>query len=180
MITKTPEHKFDKAEVYAGIAKAIGSKNIILDNVDSKKTLIEEFRRAFTSEKYDAPIKWYNSATVDDVLNPDKNTSEIFIDTFVKYSKTLPESQKTITGALNENIEVLSAQFKMIDKIPKNADPIYANYMTARYSTTQLAMDALSAIATNTIKMINECLKEKKSLFDWFMLLQQKVASLVS
>lgn len=180
MEEKTPEHKFDKAEVYAGIAKAIGSDNINPGNVNSKKTLIEEFRRAFTSEKYDAPSKWYNSATVDNVLNPDKNASEIFIDTFVKYSKALPESQKKITEALNKNIGTLSEQFKMIDKIPKNADPVYAGYMTARYSTTQLAMDALSSIATNSIKMINECLKEKKSLFDWFMMLQQKVASLVS
>ena len=114
------------------------------------------------------------------MLNPDKNASEIFIDTFVKYSKRLPETQKKITDALNKNIALLTDQFKMIDKIPKNADPVYAGYMTARYSTTQIAMDALSSIATNSIKMINECLKEKKSLFDWFMMLQQKVASLVS
>ena len=180
MRERTPEHKFDKAEVYAGIAKAIGDSNINTGAVDSKKTLIEEFRRRFTSEKYDAPSKWYNSATIDDVLNPDKNASEIFIDAFVKYSKTLPESQKKITEALNKNIALLSEQFKMIDKIPKNADPVYAGYMTARYSTTQLAMDALSSIATNSIKMINECLKDKKSLFDWFMMLQQKVANLVS
>lgn len=180
MRERTPEHKFDKAEVYAGIAKAIGDSKINTGAVDSKKTLIEEFRRRFTSEKYDAPSKWYNSATVDDVLNPDKNASEIFIDAFVKYSKTLPESQKQITDALNKNIALLTDQFKMIDKIPKNADPVYAGYMTARYSTTQIAMDALSSIATNSIKMINECLKDKKSLFDWFMMLQQKVASLVS
>ena len=180
MEEKTPEHKFDKAEVYAGIAKAIGSSSINTGNVNSKKSLIEEFRRAFGSEKYDAPSKWYNSATVDNVLNPDKNASEIFIDTFVKYSKKLPETQKKITEALNKNIELLSEQFKLIDKVPKNADPVYASYMTARYSTTQLAMDALSSIATNSIKMISECLKEKKSLFDWFMMLQQKVASLVS
>ena len=180
MEEKTPEHKFDKAEVYAGVAKAIGSSNINTGNVNSKKSLIEEFRRAFGSEKYDAPSKWYNSATVDDVLNPDKNASEIFIDTFVKYSKRLPETQKKIIDALNKNIALLTDQFKMIDKIPKNADPVYASYMTARYSTTQIAMDALSSIATNSIKMINECLKEKKSLFDWFMMLQQKVASLVS
>lgn len=180
MEEKIPEHKFDKAEVYAGVAKAIGSSNINTGNVNSKKSLIEEFRKAFGSEKYDAPSKWYNSATVDNVLNPDKNASEIFIDTFVKYSKRLPETQKKITDALNKNIELLSEQFKLIDKVPKNADPVYASYMTARYSTTQLAMDALSSIATNSIKMINECLKEKKSLFDWFMMLQQKVASLVS
>lgn len=180
MEEKTPEHKFDKAELYAGVAKAIGSSNINSGNVNSKKSLIEEFRRAFGSEKYDAPSKWYNSATVDNVLNPDKNASEIFIDTFVKYSKRLPETQKKITEALNKNIELLSEQFKLIDKVPKNADPVYASYMTARYSTTQLAMDALSSIATNSIKMISECLKEKKSLFDWFMMLQQKVASLVS
>lgn len=180
MEEKTPDHKFDKAEVYAGIAKAIGDSRINPGNVNSKKTLIEEFRRVNTSEKYDAPGKWYNSATVDNVLNPDKNASEIFIDTFVKYSKRLPETQKKITDALNKNIALLTDQFKMIDKIPKNADPVYAGYMTARYSTTQIAMDALSSIATNSIKMINECLKEKKSLFDWFMMLQQKVASLVS
>lgn len=180
MEEKTPEHKFDKAEVYAGVAKAIGSSNINSGNVNSKKSLIEEFKRAFGSEKYDAPSKWYNSATVDNVLNPDKNVSEIFIDTFVKYSKRLPETQKKITEALNKNIELLSEQFKLIDKVPKNADPVYASYMTARYSTTQLAMDALSSIATNSIKMISECLKDKKSLFDWFMMLQQKVASLVS
>lgn len=176
----TEQYAIDEGSNMLSIAKAIGDSKINIGAVDSKETLIEEFRRRFTSEKYDAPSKWYSSATVDDVLNPDKNESEIFIDAFVKYSKTLPESQKKITEALNNNIALLTDQFKMIDKIPKNADPVYASYMTARYSTTQLAMDALSSIATNSIKMINECLKDKKSLFDWFMMLQQKVASLVS
>ena len=180
MSKNTPDHKFDKAGVYASIAKAIGSSDIDVSNVNSKSSLIKEFRKAFASKKYDAPSKWYNSATVDDVLNPDKNVSGIFIDKFIEYSKRLPDTQKKITESLNGNIKILSEQFKLIDKIPKNADPVYTNYMTARYSTTQLAMDALSSIATNSIKMITECLKEKKSLFDWFMMLQQKIANLVS
>ena len=174
------QYAIDEASNMLSIAKAIGDSKINIGAVNSKETLIEEFRRRFTLEKYDAPSKWYSSATVDDVLNPDKNASEIFIDEVVKYSKTLPESQKKITEALNNNIALLTDQFKMIDKIPKNADPVYAGYMIAWYFTTQIAMDALSSIATNSIKMINECLKEKKSLFDWFMILQQKVASLVS
>lgn len=88
----TEQYAIDEGSNMLSIVKAIGDSKINIGAVDSKETLIEEFRRRFTSEKYDAPSKWYNSATVDNVLNPDKNTSKICIDTFVEYSKALPES----------------------------------------------------------------------------------------